>query len=72
VLAALLAEIRLAPSADAHECGSRFEIRDLFRVGTIAALWFALDGAAASTRQGGSRRRQLPPVPGDSRSHCPS
>jgi hypothetical protein len=34
------------------------------RSGTIAALWFALDGAAASTRQGSSRRRQPPLRPG--------
>jgi hypothetical protein len=42
-------------------CGSPRALAVLCRdcpCGTIAALWFAFDGAAASTRQGSSRRRQ--------------
>jgi hypothetical protein len=55
---------RRQTSATARESRSTATRRQECCPGTIAALWFALDGAAASTRQGSSRRRQPPLRPG--------
>jgi hypothetical protein len=69
---------RRVRSRDSHSAGRCRRLRrpesagSSFRLGTIAALWFALDGAAASTRQSSSRRRETPLRPGASRSDCPS
>jgi len=54
---ALTAELP-SVSAASPKCGTAGLGSARSRVGTIAAVWFALDGAAASTRQGSSRRRQ--------------
>jgi hypothetical protein len=71
LVAALSSMRRVAPTELAPPCGAIQQLvsnaprrtgRDCW-FGTIAALWFALDGAAASTRQRSSRRRQRPLAP---------